>query len=151
MKKKTRINKKKKTTLIDEILQKRLLVILVFIIILFVVVFIKLYQVMIMDNYKYKKELEELSYDTVEGASAPRGRILDRNYNVIVDNTAVKTIYYKKSKKTTTKEEIDLAYNVSKHLNLDMSKLTPTAKKEFWILIHPVLANEKITKNAKST
>ena len=146
MKKKTRINKKKKTTLRDEILQKRLLVILVFIIILFVVVFIKLYQVMIMDNYKYKKELEELSYDTVEGASAPRGRILDRNYNVIVDNTAVKTIYYKKSKKTTTKEEIDLAYNVSKHLNLDMSKLTPTAKKEFWILIHPVLANEKITK-----
>lgn len=149
-KKNTKINKKKKNFEIDTILEKRLLIILVAIIIFFIVVFIKLYQVMIINNIKYKKELKVLSYDTVEGNSAPRGRILDRNYNVIVDNTAIKTIYYKKNKGTTTKKEIELAYNVSKHLNLDLTKLTPTAKKEFWIVIHPVLANGKITKEENS-
>lgn len=149
-KKKVTINKRKKSTFIDEILPKRLLIILISVIIFFVVVFIKLYQVMIIDNHNYKIKLKELSYDTVEGASSPRGRILDRNHKVIVDNTATKTIYYKKNKKITTKEEINLAYEVSKHLNLDMSKLTDTAKKEFWIAIHPVLAEEKITKKEKS-
>ncbi len=149
-KKKVTINKKKKSSFIDEILQKRLLIILISVIVFFVVVFIKLYQVMIIDNHKYKTKLKELSYDIVEGASSPRGRILDRNHKVIVDNTATKTIYYKKNKKITTEEEIDLAYEVSKHLNLDMSKLTDTAKKEFWIVIHPVLAEEKITKKEKS-
>lgn len=149
-KKKVTINKKKKSSFIDEILQKRLLIILILIIIFFVVVFVKLYQVMIIDNHKYKTKLKELSYDTVEGASSPRGRILDRNHKVIVDNTATKTIYYKKNKKITVDEEINLAYEVSKHLDLDMSKLTDTAKREFWIVIHPVLAEEKITKKEKS-
>ena len=93
-------------------------------IILFVIVFIKFYQVMIIDNNKYKEELKKLSYDTVDGPSAPRGRIFDRNHNIIVDNIAVKTIYYKKSKNISTKEEIDLAYKVSRHLQLDFSKLS---------------------------
>lgn len=146
MNKKININKKKKKIYIDEILRKRLLIILITVIISFIVVLIKLYQVMIIDNIKYKKELKELSYDKVEGATAPRGRILDRNYNIIVDNTAIKTIYYKKSKNISTKEEIDLAYKVSKYLNLDLSKLTDMVKKEFWVVIHPTLANEKITK-----
>ncbi len=144
------INKKKKNIDIDTILEKRLLIILVSVVLFFVVVFVKLYQVMIINNNEYKKELEVLSYDTVEGNSAPRGRILDRNYNVIVDNTAIKTIYYKKNKGVTTKKEIELAYNVSKHLNLDLSKLTSTAKKQFWIVIHPVLADGKITNKEKS-
>ena len=145
-KNKTKKLNKKKNPVIDEIIQKRLMIVLVLVIVLFVVVFIKLYQVMIIDNNKYKKELKELSYDTVEGASAPRGRILDRNNNVIVDNSAIKTIYYEKTKKTTTQEEIKLAYEVSSHLNLNYNKVSDTNKREFWVVIHPTLAKEKITK-----
>ena len=146
--KKNKTNKlnKKKSPILEEILQKRLLILIITIIILFIIVFIKLYQVMIIENEKYKKSLKELSYDTVEGSSAPRGRILDRFGNVIVDNIAVKTIYYKKTKKTTIKEEIDLAYKISPHLNLDYSKLTDMAKKEFWVQIHSKIAKKKITK-----
>lgn len=144
IKKRKKINKKKQP-LVDDIIQKRLTITLITILILFIVVFIKLYQVMVIDHEKYKKELKELSYDQVEGPTAPRGRILDRNYNVIVDNKGIKTIYYKKSKNITTKEEINLAYKVSPHLNLDLSKLTSRAKKEFWVEIHATLAKQKIT------
>ena len=146
MRKKQKLNNKKKNIVLDEIEQRRVLIILVIVILLFLVVFVKLYQVMIIDNKKYSEKLEKLSYDTVEGESTPRGRIYDRNYNIIVDNIAVKTIYYKKSKKISTSKEIELAYTVSKHLNLEFNKLSDRSKREFYIVIHPKKANKKITK-----
>ena len=53
---------------------------------------IKLYTVMIIDSKDYKKSLKALSYTKVEGTSAPRGRIYDRNHKIIVDNTAIKSL-----------------------------------------------------------
>ena len=57
---------------------------------------------MIIDNTKYSEILGDLTYTKVLGSSAPRGRILDRNYNVIVDNKAINSIvqalYIKKIK-----------------------------------------------------
>ena len=144
MKKIKKLNKKK-ARILDEIEQRRIIIVLVVVIFLFLVVFARLYQVMVIDQKKYSDELEKLSYDTVEGESTPRGRIYDRNYNIIVDNIAVKTIYYKKSKKITTKKEIELAYTVSKYLKLDFSKLTERMKREFFIIINPETAEEKIT------
>ena len=145
MKRKQPLNKKKNATL-EKIEKNRLLFIMIVTIILFVIVFIKFYQVMIIDNNKYKEELKKLSYDTVDGPSAPRGRIFDRNHNIIVDNIAVKTIYYKKSKNISTKEEIVLAYKVSRHLQLDFSKLSDRNKREFFVALHPDIASKKITK-----
>lgn len=145
MKKKKVLNKKRSPRL-EEIEKRRLWIIMGAIILLFCVVFIKFYQVMILDHTKYKKQLKELSYDTVEGPSAPRGRIYDRNYNILVDNIAVKTIYYQKDKSLSTKDEIKLAYQVSPHLNLDISKLEDRNKREFYIEVHPKIASKKITK-----
>lgn len=142
--KKKKLNKKK-SPMLDEIEQRRVLIILFFVVLLFIIVFVKLYTVMIIDKEKYTKKLADLSYDKVEGSSAPRGRIYDRNYNILVDNIAVKTIYYTKSKKVTTKKEIELAYLVSKHLNLDYAKVTAMAKREFFVVIHPDIATKKIT------
>lgn len=145
MKKKKVLNKKRSPRL-EEIEKRRLWIIIGAIILLFCVVFIKFYQVMILDHTKYKKQLKELSYDTVEGPSAPRGRIYDRNYNILVDNIAVKTIYYQKDKSLSTKDEIKLAYQVSPHLNLDISRLEDRNKREFYIEVHPKIASQKITK-----
>ena len=146
VKKKRKKLNKKKLPVIDDIINRRLLIFLVITFILFLIVFLKLYQVMIFNKDKYNKKLKVLSYNIVEGPTAPRGRILDRNNNVLVDNIAVKTIYYKKVKHITSKEEVELAYKVSPHLNLDMSKLNENMKREFWVEIHPKLASEKLTK-----
>jgi len=135
---------KKKSPLLDEIEQRRIVSILFAVALLFIILFVKLYVVMIVDSSKYKKKLDKLSYNTVEGSSAPRGRIYDRNHNILVDNIAVKTIYYTKSKKVSSSEEVKLAYKVSPHLNLDLSKLTSRAKREFYVEIHPKIAKSKI-------
>lgn len=135
---------KKKSPLLDEIEQRRIVSILFVVALLFIILFVKLYIVMIVDSSKYKKKLDKLSYNTVEGSSAPRGRIYDRNHNILVDNIAVKTIYYTKSKKVSSSEEVKLAYKVSPHLNLDLSKLTSRAKREFYVEIHPKIAKSKI-------
>lgn len=135
---------KKKSPLLDEIEQRRIVSILFVVALLFIILFVKLYVVMIVDSSKYKKKLDKLSYNTVEGSSAPRGRIYDRNHNILVDNIAVKTIYYTKSKKVSSSEEVKLAYKVSPHLNLDLLKLTSRAKREFYVEIHPKIAKSKI-------
>ena len=45
----------------------------------------------------------------VNGISAPRGRILDTNGKVLVDNIGVKTIYYNKIKGIKISEELKIA------------------------------------------
>lgn len=129
----------------EKILNRRVLVFTIIMIILFLTIFFKLFHVMILENKTYQKTLKKLNYTIVEGASAPRGRIYDRNYNIIVDNKAIKTIYYKKNKKIKTKDEIELAYTVGKHLNLDISKLTEEEKREFYLAKHPEKLNKRIT------
>ena len=54
----------------------------------------------------YQVELKKLTKRIIDGDSTPRGRIYDRNGKIIVDNEAVKTIYYKKQSGVTTKEEL---------------------------------------------
>lgn len=151
IKRKSNINKKamRRKINFDKIISHRFVMFLVIMFICFSIVSIKLYQVMIIDNEKYSKKLKELSYDKVEGTSPPRGRIYDRNYNIIVDNKSVKTITYKKRKSTTTKEMVKLAYTVSPHIDLDYNNITLRAKKEFFLAKYPKECNEKITDNER--
>ena len=114
---------------------------------LFALLTFKFFQVMIIDNDKYKELLNVLSYDVVLGESTPRGRILDRNYNVIVDNKAVNTIVYKRKKGTTYKEMIKLAYKVSSHLDLDYHKISDRAKREFYLYNSESRLDETISKD----
>lgn len=147
--KKLNLNKPERKINYNQITSKRFVVFLVVVLLLFGILGIKLYTVMVVDAKDYKENLEELSYTTVEGTSAPRGRILDRNYNVIVDNKAVKSITYKKDKDISTSRMIELAYEVSPHLNLSYSSLTDRSKREFYLAKYPDQCNEKITKKER--
>ena len=67
--------------------------------------------------------LNKNTNNIVEQENVPRGRIYDRNYKLLVDNVAVKKIYYLKPKGVTSKEEIDIAYKLIKVLNLKYDNL----------------------------
>ena len=138
------MNKRKKKINYEKIINKRIFVILIALISLFSVVFIKLFMVMLIDRDKYNDKLLALTNKSITLNSSPRGRIYDRNYNVIVDNKAINIIVYKKEKGTTNKEMIELAYTVSPHLNLDVSRLTLRAKKEFYLAKYPDKCKKKI-------
>ena len=144
--KKKKLNKTNTKINYDKILNKRLIVFFIIIVSLFMFVGIKLYLVMIIDNHKYDKMLNELSHSKIEGSSSPRGRIYDRNHKIIVDNRAVKSIVFKKSKGFRNKDMIELAYTVSSHLDLDFKKITDRAKREFYLVKYPEICRDKITK-----
>ena len=93
---------------------------------------------MIIDNKKYKNKLGELTLKVVEKSQAPRGRIYDRNYNIIVDNKAVKVIYYQKDKSRTKNAEIKLAYLLSPHITLYISILSNDIKKDFFLFYYVI-------------
>ena len=131
---------------LSDIIEKRYLFLAVVIILSFVVIFGRLIQIQVMESDKYNEKLIAATEKFIEGDSAPRGRIYDRNYKLLVDNTAVKTIYYKKESGVTAKEEIDLSYKLSQMLDLDYSKLSEKMLKTFWYDGHVKEAQAKITR-----
>ena len=112
---------------------KRLKLFYVFIVGSFLFLGISLFRVMIVENEKYTKLLEEVSYDNVLGSSTPRGRILDRNYNVIVDNKAINSIVYKQKKKTSYKEMIELSKKLIDYLDLEYYKVDDQMMREYYL------------------
>ena len=143
---KKNINRKeRKYTVNGNTYKKRFFFLGSVLVVLFLVITLRLYQVMLREQSYYEDELTTLATTIVEGPSSPRGRILDRNGKVIVDNKAVKTIYYNKDKSRGTKEEIDLAYKVSSHLSLDYDKVSDRNKREFFVAQHEDDMDDRIT------
>ena len=124
---------------VDKSINNRFVIFSILVVIIFIIIFIKLYSVMIFENKDYLDIIKQNSYTTVSGDSSPRGRIFDRNGNVLVDNIAVKSIIYSKPKKISNSELIDLSYKVSKHIDLDISRLTDYNKRKFYLDKNPSL------------
>lgn len=141
-----RYNYYKKFQDIKVIIEKRYNILIILIAFFMFVLTIGLFHVQVIQLEMYSIKLEELSLKVVEGSTAPRGRIYDRNHKLIVDNQPTKVIYYKKKSGVTTKEEISLAYQMADGITLDASKLTNHNLRVFWIKNHPKEAKQKITK-----
>lgn len=141
------INKTKKEdkrTLI-EIVDKRYSILFIVVIILYIIILGRVFYLQVIKEDYYKEKLAMSTEKTVESSSAPRGRIYDRNYNLLVDNEAVKTIYYKKEKNITAKEEIELAYVVGDNIDIDYSRVTTDRLKTFYYKGHYKECQGKIT------
>lgn len=141
------INKKRKqdNKYLPDIIEKRYILVSIVTLVLFSIIGVRLFNLTIVDNDKYIEKLAYSTEKTVESTSTPRGRIYDRNNRLLVDNEAVRTIYYKKPSKITTKEEIELAYTISQNINIDYSKVTTDILKEFWYLKNKDEGLKKIT------
>lgn len=133
----------------EVIINKRIFIFFIVIGVFSLVLFSKLFSVMIIDNKIYSEKLDSLMGKSITLNRAPRGRIYDRNYNVIVDNKAINVIVYKREKSTTIEEMIKLAYEVSKHLELDITKFNLRAKKEFYLAKYSDICKKKITEKEK--
>ena len=133
----------------DKITKNRFLIFLIGIISLFSIVFIKISSLMVFHQKEYTEALAHLTFSTVTGTSSPRGRIYDRNYNVIVDNKSLKTITYQKGKGTTNKEMILLAEQMIPHIELNYQKLTERNKKEYFFAKNKNYCDTLVTKKEK--
>lgn len=130
---------------LEDVILKRYIFIIVIIFLCFGIIGVRLFSLQILSRDEYTVSLERAVEKRVESTSAPRGRIYDRNYNLLVDNVAVKTIYYKKENDITTKEEVKLAYKVADLIEVDYSSLTDYRLKNFWYVQNKEDAKKKIT------
>lgn len=139
---------KKENRNIDRVIRGRVLFIYFAFTFLFLVIGCFVSNTMILKRDYY---LNRLSNKTIVSStySAPRGRIYDRNHKLLVDNKAVKTIYYKKEKNTTNKQMIELCHQLSSVLELDYSKITDRMLREYYLIIHPNKTDKLVTKKEK--
>lgn len=139
------MKRRKRKRLVGDKIDFRIMIIIFITVIFFLCIILRiLYLNLFMGNYydmKLNKEKDIYTY----GQSVPRGRILDRNGKVLVDNKSVKSIVYKKPYGVTVSDEVKMAYKISKILKLDYDKLTLRNKKEFFTLINDDIVSKLIT------
>ena len=131
------------------ITKNRITFLLIFIIICFFIITLKMGYMQLFNTKASIADLNQLSTKTVYGSSMPRGRIYDRNYNVIVDNVGVNLISYKRESGMTRKDEVSIAYKLAEKLDVDYSALTDTELRRFWIINNEEEADKKITEEEK--
>ena len=131
----------------DKKLRRKITIISVFIFILFLIILSKLFYMQLINTKASVKKLDKLSTKIVYEDAKPRGRIYDRNYNVIVDNVGVNKIVYKKKNGVTIKDEIKIAYDLANNISVNLTKYNDNILKEFWIANNEKKADNKITKD----
>ena len=141
-----KINKKRKNNNYTKIINNRFISFFVVFIILFSFIFIGLVNVMIINNKKNKESLDLLTYAKVYGTSTPRGRIYDRNYNLLVDNKSLKTIVYQRKKGTSNKEMIAVANRLAPHIDIDYHRISDRSKREYFYAKNKDICDKLVTK-----
>lgn len=104
-----------------------------FIIIAFLIIIIRIININIFNKDKYLELLNKKVNNYVYSSSAPRGRILDRNMIVLVDNIGIKTLFYQKLNNITQKDEIDISYKLANILDI---KINDNSLKKFYLLLN---------------
>ena len=116
-----------------------------FVIGIFIIAGIKIYSLNVINKKQYMAALEAKQNKIITLNSAPRGRILDRNGNILVDNIGIKTIVYSKTSGINQQEEINIAKELANIITLDY-KENLKEYKEFYLLLHQNIAKKLITK-----
>ena len=117
-----------------------ILVIIVFLIFLFRISYLMFYK----GNY-YKDILDNKNNKIVYGRSAPRGRILDRNGIIIVDNVGIKTIIYNKLNGISIKDEIIIAEKLASIIDIDSGSINE--QKYYYYLKNVDKVNKLVSKD----
>ena len=130
---------------IKETIEKRYNILIVLIIIIMLIMIVNLFVIQVIKTEFYTNKVGILTQNTITETSAPRGRIYDRNGKIIVDNEAVKVIYYNKQTGITSSEEIEIALKVSELISVDYKNINESDLRNFWVKQNKEEARNKIT------
>ncbi|PWW28478.1 cell division protein FtsI/penicillin-binding protein 2 [Cytobacillus oceanisediminis] len=111
--------------------------------ILFSLLILRLGVVQIVNGETYKKEVERTE-DVIVSSPVPRGRMLDRNHRLIVDNIPKSAITYT-NRNAKQEEMVEVAERLAVLIDKKPDKVRERDKKDFWIMKNPEAVKEKIT------
>ncbi|WP_096153385.1 MULTISPECIES: peptidoglycan D,D-transpeptidase FtsI family protein [Bacillus] len=103
--------------------------------------------VQIVHGENYRKEVDRTENITVN-APVPRGKIYDRNGNVVVDNKPLNAITYTRTQSTPRREMIEVAEKLAQMIEFEdkfEEKIQFRDKQDFWIIRNPEEARALIT------
>ena len=112
-------------------MKKKFQILKITIFLVFIIITTKLFFVQIIDKNKYISYVYNNTHTFWYSSSVPRGKIYDRNNKIIVDNEAIKTLYYIKNSENTLKKEIEIAYNLAKNIDIDYTTLSKNNYENF--------------------
>ncbi|WP_040209585.1 peptidoglycan D,D-transpeptidase FtsI family protein [Neobacillus jeddahensis] len=112
---------------------------------LFSILILRLGFVQIVFGENFKRDLERKEDITVS-TPVPRGRILDRDYQVIVDNFPKSAITFTNQGFSQT-EMLETAHRLAQLIDQKTDRISDREKRDFWLLKNPELAAAKITSN----
>ncbi|MFD1737374.1 peptidoglycan D,D-transpeptidase FtsI family protein [Bacillus salitolerans] len=113
----------------------RLNLLFVFVFLLFTLLILRLGLIQIVHGEDYKKEIARTENVHVS-TQVPRGKMYDRNGEIIVNNKLVNAITYTRTQETSQSTILDLAEKLSTLIEKETDKLTERDLKDFWILTH---------------
>lgn len=110
---------------------------------LFSVLILRLGFVQIVYGENFKRDLARKEDITIS-TPVPRGRILDRDYRIIVDNVPKSAISYT-NEGFSQSVMLETAEKLAKLITIKTDKVTERDKRDFWIMTNPERAKTKIT------
>ena len=119
---------------------------LILIIILFNIIILTRISFLMLNN-KYEDKYNSLTNKLYELGNPPRGRILDANGKVLVDNKGIKVLVYNKLSGNSVKEEIRISKILGDLINIDTSSLSDKDLFNYFYLDNKELVDERIDKN----
>ena len=100
---------------------------------LFGIIFYRIYQIRFIRHDYYLEAYQKNTIKNITYKDAPRGRILDRNGTIILDNKKINIITYRKLNKSSIQDEIKLSYKLANILS-STTEATKDELKRFYML-----------------
>lgn len=135
--------KKKK----KDVISFRINAVFLIIFILFTVLILQLGIVQILNGEEFQSQIDQTSHETTKIAT-PRGKIYDRNHQVIADNKPVYSITYTPAKGIQAEERLEIARRLAELITMDSGEyldgITERNKKEYWYLLNKDKSDKRI-------
>ena len=132
----------------------RLNILFFIVFLMFSVLIIQLGVVQILNGEKYEEEINKTVKDTTK-IPVPRGKIYDRNHDLVMDNKPLYSITYTPPKGVQAKDKLELAQKLSNYITMydttdkkdkkaKLKSITERQRKEYWYLLHEEEAVAKL-------
>ncbi|WP_249871088.1 peptidoglycan D,D-transpeptidase FtsI family protein [Oceanobacillus saliphilus] len=119
---------------------------------LFSVLILQLGVVQILNGEDFQQEIERTNLDTTK-IPVPRGKIYDRNGNLVVDNEAMYSITYTPPKGVQAEDRLKVAEKLAEYISMDdedtLKRVTERNKKEYWYLKNKDRADSRLSEEQK--
>ncbi len=104
-----------------------------FIVFIFFIILFRLFYLIVLKGDYYSNKLDSMTNNIVMGESTPRGRIYDRNMNLLVDNKSTPVIYYNNILGLSSDEEIEYIYKLVNYVFIDYKGISEADIRDFII------------------